>query len=337
MYIQIRTFLKRYFYQRPLLWMVLELFQGLLFVADYFYYYRLRGHQRRFSIREINIEFSNKCNLRCKFCSLDHSKEARYMTSDTLKLFLDGFLIHNQMRKVEVINLHNGGETLLHPRWEEMLQVIKEAKDLARNNGYHFPKIYLLTNGMPLTEKTVEKLLAMEVLDVIGISMDGGTPDLFEKIRVRARWSVFYKQVKNLVAINELAPSPVSLYSICCIPSQFQLNTRWMHPEFVEILKLLDRYELRRLHNWAGEVETIQPREKRHKVGCGLLMRQLVVLPDGKVTVCCNDLNSKGVVGNIRRQSIPDIYQSPERMHYLAKHLRRKKGDLELCRNCETF
>lgn len=78
MYIQIRTFLKRYFYQRPLVWMVLELFQGLLFVADYFYYYRLRGYQRRFSIREINIEFANKCNLRCKFCSLDHSKEARY-------------------------------------------------------------------------------------------------------------------------------------------------------------------------------------------------------------------------------------------------------------------
>lgn len=37
-----------------------------------------------FSTRWINLEFSSKCNLRCKWCILGHKKYASFMSEETL-------------------------------------------------------------------------------------------------------------------------------------------------------------------------------------------------------------------------------------------------------------
>jgi radical SAM protein with 4Fe4S-binding SPASM domain len=110
-----------------------------------------------------------------------------------------------------------------------------------------------------------------------------------------------------------------------------------MHPQFQEIYKLLDWYELRRLHNWAGDIEEFKVPEKKHKIGCALLMEQMVLLPNGDVTICCNDLNSKSVIGNVLKTDFMDIYNCEQRVRYLKLHLQGKKDQIPLCKNCETF
>ena len=111
-----------------------------------------------------------------------------------------------------------------------------------------------------------------------------------------------------------------------------------MHEEFKEIIGLMSHYELRRLHDWGGEV-TLEGNQKKivTKTGCMLLMHQMVLLPNGDVTVCCNDLNSKGVIGNLNNQSLFDVYSSAERREYLDKLNSGRKHELELCKNCESF
>jgi hypothetical protein len=44
--------------------------------------------------------------------------------------------------------------------------------------------------------------------------------------------------------------------------------------------------------------------QKRFKMGCTMLIEQLVFLPIGDVTLCCNDLNSKVVIENIQMDSL---------------------------------
>lgn len=337
MYIKFRTFIKGLFYQKPFIWKVFEVMQGMLFVVDYLYFFKFWGHNSRFSIKEINIEFSSKCNLRCRFCSLDHRKATTYISVGLLEKFFKNWENHRYIRSVEIINLHNGGEILMHPHWIRMLEVIKKYKDFASKRRIKFPRIYLLTNGMLLDEVAAHHIVKMNVIDVVGISMDGGTPELFEEIRRGAKWEVLYENLKIFDKLNRATGKKITLYSICCIPEQYPLNTSWMHPEFKEALSLLDRYELRRLHNWAGDIKFIPVKEKKHKIGCGLLMRQLVLLPNGDVTVCCNDLNSKGVIGNINESSLYEIYKSKRRLDYIEKHLAGKKREISLCRDCETF
>lgn len=341
-YIALRNNLKKLFYKKPIIWQLLEMFQGFMYVVDYFYYHKLWGHQGRFSIKEFNIEFASQCNLRCKFCSLDHFKPKTIITEEILDKFFNNFLVDKRFGSIEIINLHNGGEILLHPKRIEMLAIIKKYKTLAREKGMKFPQIWLLTNGMLLREKVAKEILELEVIDTVGFSMDGGTAMAFEDIRTNAKWPIFYDNLKTFCRLKKEGNYNVETYSICCIPDDLPLDTSWMEGEFKDALHTLDRYELRRMHNWRGELsedakKQIKVTKNVLKIGCSLLMRQMVLLPDGNVTACCNDLNSKGLIGNILKDDIISIYKGAERRRYLHALLVGKKEQIELCKDCQTF
>ncbi len=337
MYIKTRIYLKNLLYQKAIIWSLLETIQGLFFVLDYVQFYKTRNNDKKSSIKEVNIEFANYCNLRCNACSLDHRKPKEYISEETLDEFFSQFISDERFRNVEIINLHNGGEVLLHPNLDRLLHRIKFYKEEAINKLIPFPKIYLLTNGMKLNREISELIIRSGVIDVIGFSIDGGTPELFHEMRNRSIWAVLYQNIKHFYYLNQMQQRKIEMYAISCIPIDKPLNIKWMHPEFQHTFKILDRYELRRLHNWAGDISQIKSKEKKHKIGCTLLMRQMVLLPGGHVTLCCNDLNSKEITGNIHHQSLYSIYKSEKRLFYIQKHLKGNKDELMLCSGCETF
>ena len=337
MYIKFKLFIKRLFYNRPIIWPILEAVQGLIYALKYFYYYNIHKGEKGFSLKEVNIEFSSQCNLRCQFCSLDHEKPKHIISAEILEKFLVGFIKDKRYSSIERINLYNGGEVLLHPKRVEMLEVIKKYKDLAKEQKKHFPEIHLLSNGMLLREKLSEQIIDLDVIDLLGISFDGGTPESFEEMRTLAKWDIFYKNIIAFDKIRKEKNSSVKMSGISCIPQGLPKKIDWMHPEFQDLYKLLDWYELRSLHNWAGDIEEVKAPEKKHKIGCTLLMEQLVLLPNGDITICCIDLNSKAVIGNILKTDFVDIYKSEERLSYLKLHLQGKKDEIDFCRSCETF
>lgn len=338
MYITLRTYLKSIFYKTPVIWNLLESVQGLVFVWDFLYYYKLPGHQNRISTKELNIEFASQCNLRCKFCSLDHNKPKQLIKIETLEKIFQRIVDDKRFRSLKIINLHNGGEILLHPKRVELLKVIKRYKDIAKKRGIPFPQIYLLTNGMLLRDKLSKEIIETGAIDTIGFSLDGGTPEMFEEMRTNSKWDVIRKNIADFHRHNNASEHKIETYAICCLTDDKKLNTKWMEPSFRETLESLDRYELRKLHNWAGEVpDASKTKRKPHKIGCTLFMRQMVILPNGDITLCCNDLNSKGVVGNMLKDDIIAIHKSKERLYYLGRFMRGKKQDIPLCKGCETF
>lgn len=341
MIIGLRDFFVRNLKKGTFLWKVLEFFQGLFYVKDYLFYYKWKLIKKGSSIREVNIEFTSFCNLRCSFCSLDHEKPKVKMTPELLDKFFDNLVNDGRFNKVEVIHLHNGGETLLNPQIKELLGVIKKYKDIVLGKELKFPTVYLLTNGTPLTEKKTVEIITSGAVDVMEFSMDGGSPQRFEEMRIKAKWELFYKNIKYFCDENKQAGNKIKTNIISVIDAKHPLITDWMDKQFVEVLEMVDKYELRHPHTWAGEVDiegdSSNSKSKPHKIGCGLLMNQLVFLPDGNVTVCCVDLNGKGVVGNIKENSLFDIYYSQKRRKWLELMFKGRKSEIDLCKNCDTF
>lgn len=337
MSIKFKLFIKRLFYQKPIIWPILETIQGLIYALNYFYYYKILKGNKGMSVKEVNIEFSSQCNLRCQFCSLDHNKPKHIISEEILEKFLSGFVKDKRYGHIKRINLYNGGEVLLHPKRLEMLAILKKYKDLAKQKNLPFPEIHMLTNVMLLREKLSEEIIDLDVIDLLGVSFDGGTPEAFEEMRTNAKWNIFYDNVKAFDRIRKEKNNSVKMSAISCIPGDKPRSLDWMHPQFQELYKLLDWYELRRLHNWAGDIEEFKVPQKKHKIGCTLLMEQLVLLPNGDVTICCNDLNSKSVIGNILNTNFMDIYNCEQRVRFLKLHLQGKKDQIALCKNCETF
>mgnify|MGYP000321348768 CR=1 FL=1 len=117
--------------------------------------------------------------------------------------------------------------------------------------------------------------------------------------------------------------------AISIIPADKDFTLGWMHPEFSEILQAVDSFELRRLHNWAGEIEDLEIKNKPYKIGCNMAMDQMVLLPNGDVTVCCSDLNSKGVIGNFLKDDLYTLYSNKRRRAYLDLLLKGEKPKYE--------
>ena len=318
----------------------IKFMQGASFVVDYLLFYKFKLIRKKSSITEINIEFVSYCNLRCKLCSLDHEKPKIRMNADTLKQFFENFLSDDRFRSVKTIHLYNAGEVLLHPKLMEMLGIIKQYKEQAKAKSIFFPQIALLTNATILDEKKSKVLLDSNLIDNIRFSMDGGNKEKFEEMRERAEWDVFIKNIKTFCELNKKSVKPIPTGIITLVEYHNKLNTKWMSEEFKELLNMVDGYELRYALNWGGDVEIEELKNKsksNFKTGCSLLMHQLVLLPNGDITVCCADLNSKGVIGNIHKEDLFAIYNKPQRLEMLHKFMKNKKQEIDLCKDCETF
>lgn len=333
-----KNFIKNSLYNNKRLWRIVETVQGLNYAWKYNYYYQW-GLQKNTasSLEEINIEFSSECNLRCKFCSLDHLKPKTYIEESTLEHFLKNLITDRRFQNVKRIQLFNAGETLLHPKKIELLALIKTYKEQAIQKGLKFPEVHILTNGMLLRERVSKAIIDLDIIDVMRMSLDGGTPEAFETMRERAKWNVFYQNFKDFVTYNTLKNANIKVWTTSIIPENQSFDLGWMHPEFSELLLLADSYELRRLHSWAGEIDGVTTKNKSYKIGCTLAMNQMVLLPNGDVTVCCSDLNSRGVIGNLLQTNLYEIYASKERRRYLDLLYKNQKNALDLCKDCETF
>lgn len=338
MFANTKDYLKNRLYNITFLWTIVEFFKGIVYWFKYQYHYKFKfNKENTSSLNEIYIEFSSACNLRCGFCSLDHLKPKTYIEEETLRKFLEDFISDKRFRSVKSLQLHNAGETLLHPKKIVLLEMIKEYKDKAISQGIPFPEVHILTNGMLLKERVSKAILDIGIIDVLRMSLDGGTPEAFEEMRERAKWPIFYKNVKDFIKYNNDNNCGVKVSTISIIPADKDFTLGWMHPEFSEILKAVDSFELRRLHNWAGEIEGLEIKNKPYKIGCNMAMDQMVLLPNGDVTVCCSDLNSKGVVGNLLKDDLYSIYDGKRRRAYLDLLLKGEKHKLALCKDCETF
>jgi sulfatase maturation enzyme AslB (radical SAM superfamily) len=314
------------------------------------------------SLEWVNIEFSSRCNLRCKWCSLDFDKASVHMDEALLAKVLDE-LFSTQGWAVGEIALHNGGETLLHPRLASMLAVIA-----AKRAGHtSFPVVSLLTNGVLLNEAKSNAILSSGAIDLLRVSVDGGSVAAFEEIRTPAKWSRVRDNIYSFVKLNNAATRRIKTGVICVVPPDQPPTLDWMEPEFRDVLLAVDSYELRYPHNWDGSKELgltpkpapapaiplqlygmgrsllrqarnviTRPLPVEHQV-CKFLLRELVLLPDGRVTVCCADLNARGTIGNLGRSSLREIFNSEARASMIDAFRQGNKASIPLCKDCTGY
>jgi len=286
------------------------------------------------STTEVNLEFVNYCNLRCKWCSVDHAQKKYVMSKELLHKFFDNFLQDSRFHGIKEINLFNGGETLLHPEFIDMLKAIKDYKCRFIEKGLRFPILSLLTNGMLLNAELSQKIAEVDVLDLVRFSVDGGSRERCEELRGGVKWATVAKNIEDFIKVsNRKCRTGI----ICVIDYDKPKTIDWMTDEFKALCGLVDHVELRYPHDWMGDVK-VAGLKKKFQNHCHFLIHSLVVLPNGNVAVCCGDLNGKkGAVGNLLEQDLFQIYNSPLRATIIRKLLSGKRDQIDLCKNCSGY
>lgn len=240
--------------------------------------YRI-GLSRAAGLLSANLELTNACNLHCTFCPTGNGRMRRargLMHEATFRRALTG------AGPLEFVLLFQWGESLLHPRF----------LDLARAARAHGARTLLTTNATLLDERRVAAVLDAGV-DRVTVSVDGD-PVTHEAVRgVPLRRTL--DGLERLVRARDARRSPTAVDVSMVVAPETEAAAaafrREMGPRVdrVQTIPLLTRgtRRTRCREPWRGG---------------------LVVLQDGRVTVCCVDHDGELAVGHVERDRLTDLW-----------------------------
>lgn len=284
------------------------------------------------------VDPSSLCNLRCRWCPSGYddliAQTKRAQQSMPFDLFEK---IVQQAAEFEspfkVLRLYKEGEPLINPCFENMVE-------RAKNSGC-FLCIDTTTNGFLLTPERNRKLVQAGI-DQINISVNGvNAEQIYKHTGRKVDFEAYVKNIQDLCEHR----GKCTIY----IKSIKDVLTEPEQEKFFRLFgDLADRVYLERLspawpdfnvdlsgyqYEAVGNYE--QPIENR-KV-CPYLFYIMAVNADGSVSTCVGDWKHHQIVGDIRIQTLKDVWLGEKQRSYQLAHLRGNKDDFELCRVCQVI
>ncbi len=266
----------------------------------------------------VDLELSSICNLHCPMCyttTEDYLKKVnlKYMNHDVFKKVIDEI-----SGKVFAIRLSLRGESTLS---KNFIDAVKYAK------GKGILEVSSLTHGKKLTGKYLEELVEAGI-DWITISVDGMGED-YNRIRHPLTWEGTIGRLKE---IKELKRSLGKSRPVIKVQGIWP-SIRPYPTEFYEAL--LPYTDLIAYNPLIDYLDNDQEIEYIDNFSCPQLYQRLVINSDNNAVMCANDEKGEGVVGNVRLQTVKEIWNG-KRMNFMRKLHLIKDGfkKMHTCKVC---
>lgn len=215
------------------------------------------------------------------------------------------------------------GESLLVPGILDYFRYVRTAAPQSHIN--------LTTNGSKLCAEKAEIFLQEDLLDSIIVSIDGGEKETFEKIRLGLDYDEIRKNILHFIwrrnQLGKLSPT----VSITMVTVEENKQTR---KALKEAWSEADDVCFSVYFNWAGKLES--KGRTQHKINfCERLNNYITILADGRVAMCCFDSEAEYCVGDIKEQSIYEVWHSKQFNLRRRWMYERSFDQLKLCANCD--
>jgi radical SAM protein with 4Fe4S-binding SPASM domain len=273
----------------------------------------------------INIEPTNQCNLRCRMCPRgDLTRPVGEIDMDLFDKLAQEISRHAPAE----VRLHKDGEPLKNPRIFEMIDHIKTVAPSTLLN--------MDTNALLLDEEKANKILDSK-LDVLLFSVNAATAETYKKVRGSTKYDQVIENIERFLKLRQergfVWPKvKVQLIVMAETKDEIGLFKEQWGPHEVDVLLIP-------AINWGGhrpEVKSLmQLPEKRYP--CTFLWNSFSINWDGKVSFCNVDYNHLGIIGDVREQTIEEIWKSPEFERYRELHKTGRWGEIDLCRDCNYW
>lgn len=285
----------------------------------------LSGYLNRKSISEgspleLALEITNQCNANCIMCPRAKMKrKIGYMELSLLKQIAE-----EAKGRTELIFLHLAGEPLLHPQIFEMIK-------LCRKVGI---KTAFSTNAVLLDEDMSKRLLESPP-DLLTLSLDGTNKKTYEKIRKRTDYEMVLSNIQGFLKLKSKAKRPP--YTI--IQLIYMKENATEAEAFLSIWKRsqVDAARIKPFFNYPGLDEdlcALPKSQNEFRKPCILIWRQLTVYWDGTVVACCQDFLSQSVLGNLKENSLEEIWNGSLMQQMRMIHAQGRRDKIPLCRDC---
>lgn len=279
----------------------------------------------------MHIEPTNICNFHCVSCpqSLpDYKEAAGYHQHMDFALFEK--ILHDikDIGRLKALKLFGYGESMTNP---ELGRMIRLAKDLDVAD-----RIELTSNASRLTEKMARALIEgpLDYLRVSIYSLDQQAHNAFTGTKVQI--DRIFENLRRLRQMrDEMGASRPYIYV-----KMFETISAEDEARFRELYKDIgDELTLEILHNMTG-IDGIEQRlgvdvpKYRPKKICPAPFYMSSVAANGDVTICCVDWSWSSKVGNLKDQSLREIWYGPALQDIRRRLLTGQRRTIKSCANC---
>lgn len=262
----------------------------------------------------VDIETSLSCQLTCSMCMravMDPDKLNGLMDFSLFKKIIDECSRNN----VFSIKLSWRGEPTLNPQLVDMVRY-------AKSQGIR--DVAFLTNGGLITKQLAEDL-TMAGLDWISFSIDG-LGETYEKIRKPITFEKIVNTVQDFHSIKKRKKLTKPLIRIQTISSIVNDT-----PEYFRFWRqYADRIAV------IAEQHREDPTMIKHNPNyiCQSPFQRVFITWDGNIIPCHGDYFLHNSMGNIKDNSIQEIWHSEKFNHFRNKMRSKNRLDFEGCRLC---
>lgn len=267
---------------------------------------------------EVSIETYAKCNARCTFCP--------YTTLERI-----GTKLPDEILDRIIVELKDHPHPfLLSPFKLNEPTLDKRFIPFCRNVMRELPKAILriFTNGSALTVKLIEEIASLERVVHLWISLNDHRADEYNALmglnfeRTAANLDKLHAARDAGAFPHEVVISKVRqslAVSDADIEFRDYVNERW--PLFTVFAIKPD--------GWLGEIPLGS--DEIPDAGCGRWY-ELSIMATGEVALCCMDSTGKFKIGDVKTQSLFEIYNAPAYRERRVKNLSRK--GIHPCSTC---
>ncbi len=273
------------------------------------------------------IETTNACNLKCQFCARTDKKfEIGSMDFNLFKKII------NEAKEYgpRTFSLHLFGEPLLTKNIFEMIEYIKKAN---QSNT-----VFLTTNGTLLNKENAKSIIKTSV-DRLSISFPSVKKESYQRI---AGFDQLEKVEENINGLIELKKEkkvnhPLIYLRMVLNKDNFDekkiFEKKWKNKPVIS--------EIRDAHNFGGYSKEFSLRKgqtkKIKRYPCYHLWFSPAIHFNGDFSICCDDWGKKTVLGNVKNQTINQIWNSKKINQYRQAHMRGKYDKVPLCQGCDVW
>ena len=288
----------------------------------------------------ILIDTTNRCNAKCVWCPNPDLTNVGSMDMDVYRKIIDDY-----GPRGGVLTFGTFGEPLMDKHIKERIEYL-----------HRYPKIHkieILTNGFFLNDNVIPVILDNGV--GVDISLDELDKKTFEDVK-KMSFDVVSKNIVTFLELNSQAANPV--------PVNIRIKTMKTVEETIrqELFKIITSHDCsvvlnsiddNIISNWAGkldkesflqeyEIPKTSKTQFTHKrfnqtniAPCTQLWKWMVVYWDGSVVLCCADMFSQTIVGDLKSDSISEIWNGSKMKNFRNQMVGRKRFEVPLCKDCD--
>ena len=163
-------------------------------------------------------------------------------------------------------------------------------------------------------------------LDAINISVDAAGKEVFEATRVFLDYDTVVTNIRTLVRLRQASGRTHPKLILSFVRRD---NSADEQAFIAEWSRIADKIHVTDLHNWGGTLNV----KRDAKFPCYRLWLTFTVLWDGRVSMCCADFDGRHIFGDLRTQTIAEVWNSP--LYRAARRQHLESGGPAICRSCD--